>query len=155
MDLYFLFPTISTTFIVISAVLVAIGWGLIIKGKRAAHKKTMILAAIAAVIFFIIYSSRTIFVGNTTWGGPDDLKPFYQVFLIFHIVLATVAAVFGISTLVLGFKEKYAKHRKWGRITSVIWFITAITGVAVYVLLYLLYPGGHTAPVWKAIFGIE
>lgn len=154
MDWYFIFPTVSTTFIVISAVLVAIGWGLIIKGKRAAHKKTMIWAAVAAVIFFIIYSSRTIFIGNTSWGGPDELKPYYQVFLIFHIVLATVAAVFGITTLTLGFKEKYSKHRKWGRVTSIIWFFTAITGVAVYTLLYLLYPGGHTQPVWKVIFGM-
>lgn len=32
-------PTISTSFIVISAVLVAIGWGLIMKGKVEAHKK--------------------------------------------------------------------------------------------------------------------
>lgn len=32
-------PTISTAFIVISAILVAIGWGLIIKGKKKHIKK--------------------------------------------------------------------------------------------------------------------
>lgn len=154
MDLYFILPTISTSFIVISAVLVAIGWILIIKGKREAHKKVMISGAIAALIFFIIYTSRTIFVGNTAWGGPDDLEIYYRVFLIFHITLATVAAVFGITTLTLGFKAKYAKHRKWGKVTSIMWFFTAITGVAVYILLYLLYPGGHMKPVINAIFGI-
>ncbi len=153
MDIFTLFPTISTFFIVLSAVLVAIGWRLIIKGKREAHKKTMIAAAIAAMLFFIVYVSRTLFVGNTEWGGPDNLKTIYQVFLIFHIVLATVAAVFGLTTLTLGFKAKYAKHRKWGRITSMIWFVTAITGVMVYVLLYMLYPGGHTKPVWEVILG--
>lgn len=151
MDIFTVFPTISTSFIVISAVLVAIGWWLIIKGKREAHKKTMIAAAIAALLFFIVYVSRTLFVGNTSWGGPDELKTIYQVFLIFHIVLATVAAVFGLTTLTLGFKAKYSKHRKWGRVTSIIWFITAITGVMVYVLLYVLYPGGHTKPVWEVI----
>ncbi|MBY3622416.1 DUF420 domain-containing protein [Acinetobacter sp. CUI P1] len=153
MDIFTVFPTISTSFIVLSAVLVAIGWWLIIKGKREAHKKTMIAAAIAALLFFIVYVSRTLFVGNTSWGGPDDLKTIYQVFLIFHIVLATVAAVFGLTTLTLGFKAKYSKHRKWGRVTSIIWFITAITGVMVYVLLYVLYPGGHTKPVWEVILG--
>lgn len=153
MDIFTLFPTISTSFIVISAVLVAIGWWLIIKGKREAHKKTMIAAAIAAILFFIVYVSRTLFVGNTSWGGPDELKTIYQVFLIFHIVLATVAAVFGLTTLTLGFKAKYSKHRKLGRVTSIIWFITAITGVMVYVLLYVLYPGGHTKPVWEVILG--
>ncbi|NGM84391.1 DUF420 domain-containing protein [Paenibacillus sp. 7124] len=153
MDIFTVFPTISTSFIVISAVLVAIGWGLIIKGKREAHKKTMIAAAVFAVLFFLVYASRTVFVGNTSWGGPESLSGLYHVFLIFHIVLASVAAVFGITTLTLGFKEKYAKHRRWGRVTSVIWFITAITGVAVYVLLYLIYPGGHTKPVWQVIMG--
>ncbi|AIQ72260.1 MULTISPECIES: DUF420 domain-containing protein [Paenibacillus] len=153
MDIFTVFPTISTSFIVLSAVLVAIGWWLIIKGKREAHKKTMIAAAIAALLFFIVYVSRTLFVGNTSWGGPDELKTIYQVFLIFHIVLATVAAVFGLTTLTLGFKAKYSKHRKWGRVTSIIWFITAITGVMVYVLLYVLYPGGHTKPVWEVILG--
>lgn len=153
MDIFTVFPTVSTSFIVISAVLVAIGWWLIIKGKREAHKKTMIAAAIAALLFFIVYVSRTLFVGNTSWGGPENLKAIYQVFLIFHIVLATVAAVFGLTTLTLGFKAKYAKHRKWGRVTSIMWFFTAITGVMVYVLLYVLYPGGHTMPVWKVILG--
>ncbi|MEC0240819.1 DUF420 domain-containing protein [Paenibacillus dokdonensis] len=153
MDLYMLMPTVSTSFIVISAILVAIGWALIIKGKREAHKRVMICGAVAALLFFIIYVSRTAFVGNTSWGGSDEMKIYYQIFLIFHITLATIAAVFGITTLVLAFKEKFSKHRKWGRVTATIWFITAITGVAVYVLLYVLYPGGHTKPVWEVILG--
>ncbi|TVX88236.1 DUF420 domain-containing protein [Paenibacillus agilis] len=153
MDMYSLFPTISTFFIVLSAILVAIGWRQIIKGKRKEHERTMKLAAIAAILFFIIYVSRTIFVGNTSWGGPDSLKTIYLVFLLFHIVLATVAAVFGLTTLYLGFKAKYDKHRKLGRVTATIWFITAATGTMVYVLLYVLYPGGHTKPVIDAIFG--
>lgn len=153
-DLYFIMPTISTTFIVVSAILVAIGWAQIIKGKREQHKKTMLAAAVAATIFFIIYASRTVFVGNTAWGGPDDLKVYYLVFLLFHIVLAAVAAVFGLTTLYTGYKGSYAKHRKLGKFTSVIWFITAITGATVYLLLYILYPGGHTKPVIDAIFGL-
>jgi putative membrane protein len=152
MDLYSILPAISTTFIALSAILVAIGWSLIIRKKREAHRKTMIAASVAALIFFVIYMSRTIFVGNTEWGGPDSLKTVYLIFLLFHIVLATVAAVFGITTLTLAFRQKFAKHRKWGRTTALIWFATAITGVTVYVLLYLAYPGGHTKPVIDAIF---
>lgn len=154
MDSFEWMPMVSTSFIVISAILVALGWRLAIKRKLEEHKRMMIAAAVAASIFFIIYMSRTIFVGNTSWGGPDDLKPYYLVFLLFHIVLATVAAVFGITTLVLGFKNRLRKHRKLGRMTSVIWFGTAITGVAVYALLYLMYPGGHTKPLIDAIFGL-
>lgn len=153
MSIYTIFPTISTGFIVISAILVAIGWNLAIKRRLEAHKKVMIAGAVAALLFFIIYTSRTVFVGNTDWGGSDEMKPYYLTFLFFHIVLATVGAVFGITTLTLGFKEKFAKHRKWGRLTSVVWFFTATTGVVVYVLLYLMYPGGHTKPVLDVLFG--
>lgn len=153
MSWYEIFPLVSTSFILISGILVAIGWRLIILKKRDAHEKVMIAAAIAASLFFIIYVSRTIFIGNTTFNGPDDLKTVYLIFLLFHIVLATVAAVFGITTLTLAFRKRFAKHRKVGRITSVIWFATVITGVTVYVLLYMMYPGGHTKPVIQAIFG--
>ncbi|MFC5699710.1 DUF420 domain-containing protein [Cohnella faecalis] len=153
MSWYFIFPTVSTSFIALSAILVAIGWRQIIKRKREAHEKTMVAAAVAALLFFIIYMSRTIFIGNTSWGGPDDLKTIYLIFLLFHIVLATVAAVFGITTLTLAWRKKFAKHRKWGRTTALIWFATALTGITVYVLLYLCYPGGHTKPVIDAIFG--
>ncbi|SIR36114.1 putative membrane protein [Paenibacillus sp. RU4T] len=153
LDKYTIFPTISTFFIVLSAILVAIGWNLAIKRRLESHKKMMLAGAVAALIFFIIYSSRTLVIGNTDWGGPDSLKPYYLVFLLFHIVLATVAAVFGITTIVLGYKQKFARHRRIGRFTSVIWFITAITGTAVYILLYLMYPGGHTKPVFHVIFG--
>ncbi|MBH5320189.1 DUF420 domain-containing protein [Paenibacillus sp. GSMTC-2017] len=153
MDLNTLMPTVSTFFIVLSAVLVAFGWRLAIKRKLEQHQKMMVYAAIAAIIFFIIYASRTIFIGSTPYNGPDGLKPYYLVFLLFHIVMATVAAVFGITTLTLGYKKKFAKHRKLGRVTSIIWFFTAITGVAVYSILYVLYPAADAKPLFDAIFG--
>ena len=146
-------PTISTTFIVISAVLVAIGWGLILKRKVEAHKKVMIAAGISALTFFIIYVTRTVFIGNTAFGGPEELKGYYTFFLVFHITLATVGAVFGIVSLLTGFKNNLKIHRRIGPITSIIWFFVAITGVMVYMLLYVIYEGGETTSVFKAILG--
>lgn len=146
-------PTISTTFIVLSAITVAIGWWQIKQRKIEAHKKTMFIAGIFALIFFIIYASRTIFIGNTAFGGPEHLKIYYTVFLIFHIILATTGAVLGIVSLYTGSKSKLSTHRKLGPITSIVWFFTAITGVAVYLLLYVFFHGGETTSVIKAILG--
>lgn len=146
-------PTISTCFIALSAITVAIGWWQIKQRKIEAHKKTMFLAAIFALIFFIIYASRTVFIGNTAFGGPDDMKIYYTVFLVFHITLATTGAIFGIVTLYTGYKNNLKRHRKLGPITSVIWFFTAATGIAVYLLLYVIYRGGETTSVIKAILG--
>lgn len=86
-------PTLSTTFIVLSAVFVAIGWTQIKQRKIEKHRKTMTLAGVFAIIFFIIYASRTIFIGNTAFGGPENIKMYYTIFLIFHISLATTGAV--------------------------------------------------------------
>ncbi|WP_347318167.1 DUF420 domain-containing protein [Rossellomorea sp. RS05] len=146
-------PTISTSFIVLSAITVAIGWWQIKKREFEKHQKTMTLAGIFALIFFIIYASRTIFIGNTSFGGPDDLKIYYTIFLVFHITLATIGAVFGLMSLWTGYQDRLKTHRKLGPITSIIWFFTAITGVAVYLLLYVFYHGGETTSVIKAILG--
>lgn len=148
-----LLSSISTFFIVLSAVLVAIGWALVKNKKIEAHKKTMFAAAISALTFFIIYVSRTLFIGNTAFGGPDEYKIYYTIFLVFHIILATTGAVFGIVTILAGYKNNLVRHRKIGPITSIIWFFTAITGVMVYLLLYIIYQGGETTSVFKAILG--
>lgn len=147
-------PTISTFLIILSAVFVAIGWNLIRKKRIEAHKKLMIAAAVSAVLFFMIYISRTILVGNTSFGGPDSLKIYYTIFLVFHIILATTGAVLGVITIRAGFKNNLQRHRKIGPVTSVIWFFTAITGVLVYLLLYVFYTGGETTSMFKAIFGL-
>ncbi|CEG26694.1 DUF420 domain-containing protein [Bacillus sp. B-jedd] len=146
-------PTISTSFIVISAILVAIGWYQISKRQIEAHKKTMLAAGVAALTFFIIYMSRTVFIGNTSFGGPEHLKIYYTVFLIFHITLATLGAILGLINIYTGLKDRLNIHRKLGPFTSIVWFGTAITGVAVYLLLYIFYEGGETTSVIKAILG--
>jgi putative membrane protein len=147
-------PTISTSFIVISAIFVAMGWYQIMKGNRIKHQKLMVCGAIFALAFFIIYISRTLFVGNTSFGGPENLKLAYHLYLFFHITLATTGGVFGIVTLFFAYKKRFDKHRRIGRYTAVIWLLTAPTGVLVYVLLYIMYPGGETKPMVDAIFGL-
>lgn len=149
----FIITTISTTFIVLSAIMVAIGvWH--VKNKRIEkHEKAMFIGGIFAAIFFIIYVSRTAILGSTSFAGPDNIKLYYTIFLISHIILSTTGGVLGLISLTTGFKKKLKKHRKLGPITSTVWFFTAITGVMVYLLLYIIYPGGETTNVIRAIFG--
>jgi len=151
MDL--LLPTISTLCIVISAIFVAIGWYYIKARKTEDHRKMMLTAAWFAVAFFVIYFSRTAFIGNTSFGGPENIKIYYTIFLIFHILLSTTSGVLGVFMIRWGLKNRLDKHRKFGPMTSVLWFCTAITGLLVYLLLYVFFPGGETTSLIKAIFG--
>jgi len=153
LELQQLMPLISTIFIAISGTLVGIGWYMIVKGRRETHRRFMVAGAIFATLFFIVYLSKTIFIGSTKFGGPEELKVAYLIFLLIHITLATIAAFFGIITLYLARKERFLKHKKLGRYTATIWLITAPTGILVYLLLYVLYPGGETSGLIDAIIG--
>ncbi len=146
----FILPYISTSCIILSAIFVAIGWRQINRGEKEAHKKSMIRAVWLAVAFFVIYMSRTVLIGTTEFGGPATMRTPYLIFLVFHIVLAAVAAVMGIVTLVYARKRRITDHRRIGPRTSVVWFVTAFTGVTVFLLLYVIYPPGPTTNLfWK------
>jgi putative membrane protein len=145
-------PTISTFFIVLSAIFVGFGWYNIVRGKQQIHIKFMISASISALTFFLIYVSRTLFQGNTSFGGPDYLEFPFHIFLISHIILATFGGVLGLMTLWFAYKKVFFKHKKVGRTAAIVWLCTAPTGVAVFILLYVMYPGGQTKPVWEILF---
>ncbi|WP_084031693.1 DUF420 domain-containing protein [Anaerobacillus arseniciselenatis] len=148
-----LLPLISTIFIGISAVFVALGWIVVAKGKVELHKKMMFYGALFAVIFFVTYVAKTVFVGSTAFGGPEEVKIYYTIFLIIHITLATTAAVLGITALISGYKNNMKLHRKLGPVTSIVWFLGSSTGIAVYFLLYVIYPPGEVTNVFRAIWG--
>lgn len=61
--------------------------------------KSYVMGSIFRINVFIIYATRTIFIGNTDFGGPDSVRTYYKIFLIFHINLATIGGVLGLVQL--------------------------------------------------------
>ena len=84
--------------------------------------------------------------GSTHWRA-DNLVPFYVTFLISHIILSTTAVLGAYSCLQDLKKLGIPK----GPVAATICF-DAITGIMVYTLLYIIYPGGSTAGLFDAIF---
>lgn len=146
-------PYINIACIVASAIIMAIGWGAIRKGNREVHRRLMLIGCLLAALFFIGYVVKTVVVGDTQFGGPNSVKVGYQTFLQIHSILATVAAVLGIITLRFAFRQSFGRHRKIGPWTLVTWFITAASGVVVFLMLYILYPEGPTTNVFHAWLG--
>ncbi|WAH36494.1 DUF420 domain-containing protein [Alicyclobacillus dauci] len=139
--------------IIISAICFGIGWGQIRKNRVRIHRRWMLTGVVFAALFFIIYALKTFLIGDTKFGGPKSLNTFYYVFLQSHSVLATIAAILGIITLAYAAKARFSRHRKIAPWTVVIWFITAATGLVVFLLLYVIYSPGATANLMHSYLG--
>lgn len=139
--------------ILISAICFAIGWGQIRKQRVRIHRRWMLTGVVFAALFFILYALKTFIVGDSEFGGPKSLRTFYYIFLQAHSILATVAAIMGVITLVYAARARFSRHRKIGPWTVVTWFVTAATGLVVFILLYVAYSPGHTAGLLHSYLG--
>ncbi|QSO46835.1 DUF420 domain-containing protein [Alicyclobacillus mengziensis] len=139
--------------IISSAIVFAFGWMHIRKKRVETHRRFMITGSILASLFFITYVLKTFLIGDTAFGGPKHVASFYYAFLQSHSILATVAAILGIITLTWAFKARFERHRRIGPWTVTIWFITAATGLTVFILLYIAFPPGPTTNLWRAWIG--
>ncbi|MCL6632959.1 MAG: DUF420 domain-containing protein [Alicyclobacillus herbarius] len=146
-------PWLNEGFILSSAVVMAFGWRAIRHGYENLHRRLMLTGSVLAALFFVSYVVKTLVVGDTSFGGPAAWRTPYQVFLQIHSVLATVAAVLGVITLIFAYRGSFRRHRKIGPWTLGTWFITAFTGLVVFLLLYVIFSPGETTNVLRAWSG--
>ena len=66
----------------------------------------------------------------------------YFAILIPHVILAVVMVPMVLVTLHRGLKGRFDKHRPLARWTLPIWLYVSVTGVLVYLMLYVWYPNG-------------
>jgi putative membrane protein len=144
---------INEALILSSALSMAIGWWQIRRNNVHVHKRFMVLSVWLAGLFFLMYAAKTVLMGDTMFGGSAEYRTTYQTFLQMHSVLATVAGVLGVITLRYGFKKSFSSHTRVGRITAPIWFVTAASGLGVFLMLYVFFPSGPTVNVFRAWVG--
>lgn len=129
-------------------VLLIIGYALIKSGRVNAHKWTMLSAFGVSGAFLASYLTYHFappplgIGGSVPFQGTGVVRPIYFAILISHILLATTVPFLAGWTIRLGLKDQREKHRKWARWTFPIWLYVSITGVVIYVMLYLIYPAG-------------
>ena len=137
-------PAINASLNGLAAVLLLVGYGLIRKKRKLAHQRVMIAAFGVSVVFlacYVTYHFNTQVV--TPFRGPASIKPIYLVMLVSHIVLAAVVPVLSGVTLYRAWRGQFEKHRRIARITLPIWLYVSITGVLVYLTLYVIYPAAN------------
>ncbi len=135
---------INELFMMASALFAAVGWYQIRRKDVHRHRRMMILAASLGAAFFVSYALGTLLVGDSSFGGPKSVAMLYQVILQIHVMLATIAAVMGVITIILAARRRFRLHRKIAPWTAVFWFVSAGTGLIVYLMLFVIFPPGPT-----------
>lgn len=130
-------PAVNASLNALCTILLIYGYTLIRAKKRDAHKRVMISAFAVSVVFLVCYLVYHYNVGSVPYKGQGILRPIYFTILISHIILAATVPVLAILTLWRAFQEKFDKHRKIAKITFPIWLYVSITGVIVYLMLYI------------------
>lgn len=108
-----------------------------IKRKNiAAHKAAILTAFGFTALFLVSYVIyHTFKPGAVRYEG--DFRGLYLFILFSHITLAPVVVPAALVSLYRGWMDQRDKHRRLVRYTWPLWLYVSVTGVLVYVFLYL------------------
>jgi len=123
-----------------SALLLLSGYSFIRAGRIAAHRACQLGALAVSVLFLASYLTYHYYHGTTRFKGEGLARPVYFTILTSHTILAVVIVPLIAVTLYRALRLDFVRHRKIARITLPLWFYVSVTGVAIYVMLYHIYP---------------
>jgi putative membrane protein len=132
-------PTVNVILNATSGVLLVAGFLFIKRKNVPAHKACMITAFFVSLLFLVSYVTYHSQAGSTKFGGQGIVRPFYFGMLISHIFLAAAVLPLAIVTLRRALGGRFEDHKRIARKTFPVWLYVSVTGVLIYVLLYLVY----------------
>ncbi len=131
-------PSLNATLNAASALLVLVGWRLIRRGRRDAHRVAMLLALACSTAFLASYLWYHAHVGTVRFAGTGALRHAYLGILLSHTVLAALIVPLIAVTLAHAFGGRFGRHRAVARVTLPLWAYVSVTGVVIYWMLYHL-----------------
>jgi uncharacterized membrane protein YozB (DUF420 family) len=131
-------PLVNATLNGIAGTLLVIGWMLIKRRRIQAHRRVMIAAFSTSALFLVSYVTYHANAGSRPYHGTGAMRAIYFAILIPHILLAAAVLPLALVTLSRGLRRDDARHRRIARITLPIWLFVSVTGVLVYLMLYVL-----------------
>ncbi len=131
-------PTLNAILNTTAATLLILGWRLIRRGRREAHRRAMLAAFSVSVLFLISYLVYHYHAGSVRFQKTGPVRAVYFTILISHTMLAAAVAPMAIVTLRRALLQRWEAHRRLARWTMPLWIYVSVTGVIVYLMLYHL-----------------
>lgn len=133
-------PHVNAFLNAVAATLLVSGYVAIRQGRKEQHARLMLSAFVVSVLFLVSYLIYHWQAGHVRYEGQGVIRIAYLTILFSHIVLAATVPFLALTTLYFAFQEKFDRHRRWARVTLPIWLYVSVTGVIVYLMLYVLTP---------------
>lgn len=132
-------PTVNACLNGTATILLTAGFICIKTGREKAHRACMVSAFTVSVFFLFFYVLHKYLVQgvHTPFGGEGLWRGFYYAMLASHIFLAMLIVPLVLTTLTLAIRGKRDSHRAWARWTFPIWYYVSVTGVLIYLFLYV------------------
>src|SRR5207248_7224233 len=102
------------------------------------HRALMIAAFVTSCVFLGSYLTRVALTGTHRYPHAGIVHVVYLVVLITHMTLAMVVVPMVVRSLWLAWRARFAAHARIARLTFPVWLYVSVTGVVVYVMLYML-----------------
>jgi protein SCO1/2/putative membrane protein len=143
------FPAFNAALNAACVLLLLLGWTAIRLHRVLLHATSMLTALAVSTLFLTSYLYYHIVIkhGQPTSfqdeaiGAPAWAAYVYFAVLGTHTILAVVVAPLALVTAYLGLRGRLKRHVRLARWTLPLWLYVSVTGVAVYWMLYRLYPG--------------
>ncbi|HEY4990386.1 MAG TPA: DUF420 domain-containing protein [Opitutaceae bacterium] len=135
-------PPIEAVLNATATVLITAGFLFIRRKNVVAHRACMLSAAVASALFLVFYVTYHAMMHglHTHFGGTGAIRWVYLTILWTHIPLAGLIAFLVPRTFLFALKGNFERHRAWARVTFPIWYYVSVTGVLVYLFLYIWWP---------------
>ncbi len=131
-------PAVNAVLNGLTTAFLLIGWRLIRRGKMKAHRLAMLAAVGSSAAFLASYLVYHFQVGSVPYQGIGWTRTLYFTILITHSVLAASLVVLVPMTLIRALRGNFDRHRSLARGTLPAWLYVSVTGIIVYLMLYVL-----------------
>jgi len=138
-------PAINASLNLTCFVFLVLGRVAIARGDSELHRRRMLGAFTAPAVFLVSYVIRVATTGTHEYPGHSVDRTIYLLTLVSHMTLAVALVPLVVTALRRALRGDFAAHKKIVRYTWPIWVYVSVTGVLVFLMLYLLAPLLHPA----------
>jgi putative membrane protein len=134
-------PAVNASLNAVSTLFILLGLAFIKTDRKQAHIIAMSVALVTSSLFLACYLTYHFKVTAVTrFTHPGWPRSLYYFILATHVPLAALTVPLVLCTVIPALRARYDRHRRWAKWTVPIWLYVSVTGVLVYLMLYVWFP---------------